>query len=132
MERDVASSLEAARGRFRKGRAKTGGPLGGEIREPASKGSRRARRKDGRRRTSLPDAILALTVICDRRRLVPAVQLPGGCCMKRALLFVWLAVPCAALAQETTTGSIAGRVLDPQGARVPEAIVTLRSGQGAR
>src|SRR5262245_19481170 len=51
--------------------------------------------------------------------------------MKRALLFLWLAVPCMALAQETT-GSIAGRALDPQGAMVPEAIVTLRSGQGAR
>ena len=52
--------------------------------------------------------------------------------MKRALLaaFVILWLPSAALAQETT-GSIAGRVLDPQGAVVPEASVTLRSGQGA-
>ena len=51
--------------------------------------------------------------------------------MKRALLaaFVILWLPSAALAQETT-GSIAGRVLDPQGAVMPEASVTLRSGQG--
>ncbi|HET7293422.1 MAG TPA: TonB-dependent receptor, partial [Vicinamibacteria bacterium] len=36
------------------------------------------------------------------------------------------------LAQETTTGSIAGRVTDPQGAVVAGASVTLTSGQGAR
>jgi hypothetical protein len=44
----------------------------------------------------------------------------------------WLAVSSLVLAQETTTGSIAGRIVDPQGAVVPEASVTLRSGQGAR
>jgi hypothetical protein len=36
------------------------------------------------------------------------------------------------LGQETTTGSIAGRVLDPQDAPVPGAIVTVRSDQGSR
>ena len=49
-----------------------------------------------------------------------------------ASLLPWLAVSSMALAQETTTGSIAGRIVDPQGAVVPEARVTLRSGQGAR
>jgi hypothetical protein len=44
----------------------------------------------------------------------------------------WLTVLPLALAQETTTGSIAGRVLDSQGAVVAGASVTLRSGQGAR
>jgi hypothetical protein len=62
----------------------------------------------------------------------------GSGVMKRAferlaaLVLLSLAVPSVALAQETTTGSIAGRVLDPQGAVVPGASVTLRSGQGAR
>ena len=35
-------------------------------------------------------------------------------------------------AQDTTTGLIEGRVLDAQGAAVPRASVTLRSGQGTR
>jgi hypothetical protein len=56
--------------------------------------------------------------------------------MKRAFkrlaaLVLLCLVPSVALAQETT-GSIAGRVRDPQGAAVPGASVTLRSGQGAR
>jgi hypothetical protein len=37
-----------------------------------------------------------------------------------------------ALGQETTTGSIAGRVLDPQEAPVPGASVSVRSDQGSR
>jgi hypothetical protein len=49
-----------------------------------------------------------------------------------AALVLLCFVPSVAFAQETTTGSIAGRVLDPQGAVVPEARVILRSGQGAR
>jgi hypothetical protein len=57
--------------------------------------------------------------------------------MKRAVerlaaLVLLCLVPSVALAQDTTTGSIAGRVLDPQGAVVSQARVTLRSGQGAR
>ena len=44
----------------------------------------------------------------------------------------WLAVTSMALAQETTTGSIAGRVVDVHAAGLPGAIVTLRSGEGAR
>jgi hypothetical protein len=49
-----------------------------------------------------------------------------------ASVLAGMAVSSTVLAQETTTGSIAGRIVDPQGAVVPEAKVTLRSGQGAR
>ena len=49
-----------------------------------------------------------------------------------AVVAAWLTTVPVALAQETTTGSIAGRVRDPQGAVVPAASVTLLSGQGAR
>jgi hypothetical protein len=48
------------------------------------------------------------------------------------LVSAWTAVLPVALAQETTTGSIAGRVRDPQGAVLAGASVTLDSGQGAR
>src|SRR5262245_43574463 len=37
-----------------------------------------------------------------------------------------------AFAQETTTGSIAGQVLDTQGAAMPGATVTVTSGQGSK
>ncbi len=37
-----------------------------------------------------------------------------------------------AMAQETTTGSIAGRVADPQGLAIPGATVTIVSPQGTR
>ena len=55
-----------------------------------------------------------------------------GLQQRAALVLLGIAVSGVALAQETTTGSIAGLVLDPQGAVVPAATVTLHSGQGAR
>jgi hypothetical protein len=55
--------------------------------------------------------------------------------MRKALLLgasLALAISGLAVAQETTTGSIAGRVVDPQGAAVPGATVTVTTAQGAR
>jgi hypothetical protein len=48
------------------------------------------------------------------------------------LLWAVIVSPGLAPAQETTSGSIAGRVLDPQRAPVPGAVVTVASDQGAR
>jgi hypothetical protein len=47
-------------------------------------------------------------------------------------VLVSMAVLGAASAQETTSGSIAGGVVDPQGAPVPGAVVTISSDQGSR
>src|SRR4051812_29368194 len=57
--------------------------------------------------------------------------------VRRGLEFVLLAAfalvtVAPATAQETTTGSIAGRVIDSLGAVVPGASVTLASGQGSK
>jgi hypothetical protein len=49
-----------------------------------------------------------------------------------ALALACLAISGVATAQETTTGSIAGLVLDSQGAPVPGATVTLSSDQGTK
>ncbi len=47
-------------------------------------------------------------------------------------VLVWLASFAGALAQETTSGSIAGKAVDSQGGGLPGAIVTLTSNQGER
>jgi hypothetical protein len=55
--------------------------------------------------------------------------------MRKALLLgvaLALAFTGAAYAQETTSGTIAGQVLDPQGAAVPGATVTVTSPQGEK
>jgi hypothetical protein len=49
-----------------------------------------------------------------------------------ALALACMAICGVAMAQETTTGSIAGIVLDSQGAPVPGATVTISSDQGAK
>ena len=48
------------------------------------------------------------------------------------LLAFAIALPGVALSQETTSGSIAGQVLDAQGQVVPGATVTITSEQGTR
>src|SRR5262245_1973150 len=54
--------------------------------------------------------------------------------MRKALRFaaimIWWCT--AAVAQETTTGSIEGRIVDPQGLPVPGVTVTVSSMQGAQ
>ena len=55
--------------------------------------------------------------------------------MRKALLLgvaVALAFTGSAFAQETQSGTIAGQVLDPQGAAVPGATVTVTSPQGEK
>ena len=55
--------------------------------------------------------------------------------MRKALLLgvaVALAFTGSAYAQETSSGTITGQVLDPQGASVPGAIVTVIGGQGEK
>src|SRR5690554_2851445 len=54
--------------------------------------------------------------------------------MRKALFIVaLLAVTSTGLAaQETTTGSIGGRIVDPQGLPIPGVTVTVESPQGAR
>jgi outer membrane lipoprotein SlyB len=48
------------------------------------------------------------------------------------VLLIGLIGAALAVAQETTTGSIAGQVVDAQGAPVPGATVTLTSNQGSK
>ncbi len=55
--------------------------------------------------------------------------------MRRELagaVLVWLGGFAVVLAQESTTGSIAGKATDAQGGGLPGADVTLSSGQGER
>lgn len=53
---------------------------------------------------------------------------------RRVILFTVLLLSAAwrAAAQETTTGSITGKVLDPQGLPTPGVTVTVTSGQGTK
>jgi outer membrane receptor protein involved in Fe transport len=67
--------------------------------------------------------------------LPDATPTKGAETMRKALLLgasLALAISGLAVAQETTTGSIAGRVVDPQGAAVPGATVTVTTSQGER
>ena len=62
-----------------------------------------------------------------RQRVAPTL---GRC----AVVLVGVTLLCfgSAWAQETTSGSIAGQVTDPQDAPVPGAVVTISSDQGSR
>src|SRR5687768_3304955 len=67
-----------------------------------------------------------------RERGFQMTRLMAFCRRFAVLLVLGSCTPLAALAQETTTGSLAGEVVDSQDLAVPGATITLGSEQGTR
>lgn len=66
-----------------------------------------------------------------RSRLLTSTLVAGTAFFAPAALITTIALPTLAVAQDYTSGNLTGRVEDQEGAGVPGATVTVRSGQGA-